>query len=219
MTAMTTFRINNGTSFPLMSVVIDGVERIPQLCVGYNPGTYFEAQVTANVSHTWTAANGGVSNNTTCPEIVHETFGATFNQPAGLYQQTITNGAFERYVNDARGYTYSCWEGIYSDTVGNTRIARLRLNNGGSWRFQETYNIGGAVARSAQGTSWPEQTRTIDHQFTYRIANAMGFWSARYVHSAGANYISNVCTNATCTAEYLYLRQTTPQGVPTNCPP
>lgn len=214
---MTTFRINNGTSFPVMSVIIDGVERVPQPCIGYNPGTYFEAQVTANVPHTWSARNGGVTDTTSCNEIVHETFGATFTQPSGLYQQTITNGPFERYVNGTT-YTYSCWEAIYGDTQGQTRVARLRLNNGGSWSFREHYNTSGIVARTYTGTSWPEQTRTIDFRFTYRLNSSVGFWNARYDLSGG-NYLSNVCQNANCTSEYLWLRQTTTGGAPTNCPP
>ena len=107
---------------------------------------------------------------------------------------------------------------IYGDTQGQTRVARLRLNNGGSWSFREHYNTSGIVARTYTGTSWPEQTRTIDFRFTYRLNSSAGFWNARYDVSGG-NYLSNVCQNATCTSEYLWLRQTTTGGAPTNCPP
>ena len=220
----TTFRVNNGTSFPLVSVVIDGVERIParqnNACFGYASGTYAEFQVTPNQSHTWSAINGGVTDDTTCNDLSHETWGPlTFTQPAGLYQQTLTNRALTAYVNNDFGnFTYSCWLATYSDGT-NTRLARLRLNNDGTWRFQETYNLGG-VTRTANGPSWPEQSRTIDHRFTYRLqVNANTFWNARWERSGG-HYVQNGIVGASLTTEILYLRQTNGVGgAPTNCPP
>ncbi len=221
----TTFRISNGTSFPLVSTVIDGVERIPaknasNMCFAYLPGTYAEFPVTPNQSHTWTAVNGGVTDNTTCNDLQHESWGtATLNQPAGLTMVTLTNRPLEAYVNTDSGFSYSCWEATYTDGV-NTRIARLRLNNGGTWSFREFYNLNPAgTVRSATGTSWPEQMRTIDFNFTYRLVSGTAFWNGQWARFGG-QYIQNGVnvTTGALTNTVLYLRQPAGGGTPTNCP-
>lgn len=221
----TTFRINNGTSFPLVSAVIDGVERMParnasNMCFGYAPGTYAEFPVTPNQTHTWRVLNGGVTDNTTCNDLQHESWGpTTLSQPAGLTTVTLSNRALEAYVNTDSGFTYSCWEATYTDGV-NTRIARLRLNNGGTWSFREFYNLNPATTiRSATGTSWPEQTRTIGFSFTYRLVSGTAFWNAQWDRSGG-HYVQNGvnAVNGTLLNSVLYLRQPANGGTPTNCP-
>ncbi|MDP3498962.1 MAG: hypothetical protein Q8S33_01465 [Myxococcales bacterium] len=221
----TTFRINNGTSFPLVSAVIDGVERIParnasNMCFGYAPGTFAEFNVTPNQTHTWRVLNGGVTDDTTCNDLQHESWGpTTFNQPAGLTMVTLSNRALEAYVNTDSGFSYSCWQATYTDGV-NTRIARLRLNNGGTWSFREFYNLNPAMTiRSFTGTSWPEQTRTIGFSFTYRLVSGTAFWNAQWDRSGGHSIQNGVnALTGTLLNPVLYLRQPANGGTPTNCP-
>jgi hypothetical protein len=217
---MTTLRIVNNTSFPIVSVVLDGVERITTCNFGILVGSFADYDVTANQQHTWTAFNGGYNTSMpSCPKVQHESWGPlSFNRPAGVFTQTLTNRPLSAYVNTDYGYAYSCWEATYTDGA-NTRIARLRLNDDGSWAFREFYNLSGQVTRQGTGTSWNETSRTIDFRISYSLVAPTVTWAARYNVYGGHSIWNgvNVLTGAT-TGELLYLRQRTSTGVPTNCP-
>lgn len=212
----TTLTIQNNTSFPIISMIVDGVEHVTVCNTGYLVNTAFTMPVTPNQPHTWSARNGTYDGTAACNKIFHESWGpATFTAPAGTYSQTLVNRSLQAYVNGQ--YTYSCWMGTYASTQSG-RTALLRLNNGGSWTFRETRNDTGAVTRTASGTSWPETGRTVYFNLSYRIAvNATTYWTAQY-DVGGGNYINNGITSTTQTARILYLRQQTSSGAPTNCP-
>lgn len=215
-------RLNNGTSFHLVSLVVDGVERIParmnNMCWGYATGTYAEVDVTPNQSHTWTARNGGVTDNTTCNDLVHETWGPLTFTTATTYVQTLTNRALTAYLNSDSGYSYSCWYSAYPGAGGTTRVARLRLNNDGTWRFVETNTEGGPVLRQGNGTGWPETRRDIDFRFYFSLIASTVTWSAEWARNGGL-YIDNGVVGTSTTSRVLYLRQTNGvNGPPNNCP-
>ncbi|GMU61783.1 MAG: hypothetical protein AMXMBFR34_35460 [Myxococcaceae bacterium] len=200
--------LENGTSFALVSAVVDGYERIAN-CTSIAPGGTLSIPVEPG-THTWTAYNGTYAPSG-CARSAADSWGypTPFTVVVGTSDQRLqlTQAPVTSYLLTPQE-TYACWSYYWSDSYGNTRQSKLRINRDGSWLFREYYTVNGALVRSLNGAALTETGRSLTNGYEINF-QLQAAWPARYAVLSSSLYLNAGGQTGTL----LYLHQTI-----SNCP-
>lgn len=127
----TVARFNNHASYPVVSLIVDGVEQFPVSPLGILSGSYHEVALAAG-AHTFVAKTGFWQS--TNQRFLMYIYSGSFNLTAGqVLQIAIDDITINNLLTqfNAEGY----WEGTYWDANYNCRTAAFRFYQNGTWRF------------------------------------------------------------------------------------
>jgi len=121
-------KISNNTSYPIISLKIDGVEKFPNAPMGIPPGGTHQVQITTG-SHSYRAVNGFWNGSSRFEMYI---FQNTWNQPAGIYTATINNPSIGQLLtrwSPSRLYLGETWTGTTFNYQG------FRFYGNGTYNF------------------------------------------------------------------------------------
>jgi hypothetical protein len=123
----------NDTSYPVISLTVDGMEQFPVRPLGILNGAYYELYGVSPGSHTWTAATGFWDD--WGRRFTMYTYSGSYSQPAsGSYSIHIPDMTIKDLLSvppSNLGY----WEGYYFDASANCWTVAFKFNQDGTYAF------------------------------------------------------------------------------------
>jgi hypothetical protein len=173
-----TVRIVNNSSYPIISLTIDGVQKFPQAPQGIPPGTTYEIPITTG-GHSYQAING-FWNGTSRFEMYH--FNGTWTQPAGAYTITINNPTISQLLTKFSSSGYYLGE-YWSGT--NFHYKGFRFYNTGTYNYYLDGALAGTGTYSLAPGGYPGS-----YTVTFNVTGAQAA-TGYYSETGGTFYMKN----------------------------
>ncbi len=130
---VTAARFINNASYPVVSLIVDGVQQFPQSPWGILPGEYYEIPLDAG-SHIYEARTGFWQSDTQRFEMYIYT--GSFTQVAGVVTEiAIDDITLVNLLTQFQEEGY--WEGWYMDANSNCHTAAFRFYRDETWRLYD----------------------------------------------------------------------------------